>query len=173
MEPPEAGELAHDLVNIVGVVRSMALDLKTVIASEPDEVTEALAQLDRQTEYATEALRVVERRNQIERAPVHLGAWAWSLRLWVRSLALGDLSAATERPRIALAPALAAGVAMVRAIHPSRPVTVEWNPEGLWFETSTDAHDPAALTAALTALERCGLHAERTRAVPCCVRVFT
>lgn len=170
MEAPDPQAVAHDLRNVIGMVRSMALDLKHVVAHEPAELPARLVELDAQTDLAMEALRVVECREQVAAGPVHLGAWAWALRLWVRSLAVGDM-AGVPRVRIALAPALASGVALVRALHPARPVTVERVDGAVKFESSTSACDERALREAVAALAACGLHATIERATPCVVRV--
>lgn len=162
--------MAHDLRNVIGMVRSMALDLKNVWALEPEELPARFAELETQTDYAMEALRVVERQALTARGPVHLGAWAWALRLWVRGLAVGDLSAC-PRVNIGLAPALAAGVSLVNALHPTRPVSVELADGALRFEASTSAHDEKALVEAVAALASCGLRAKIVRAVPCVVTV--
>jgi hypothetical protein len=160
----------HDLRNVMGIVRAMALDLRTVIAAEPENVPSALTEIDRHSLYAMEALRVVEQAANDATQPVHLGAWAWALRLWIRSLAVGDLAAAPKVP-MRLQTALDAGVAMVRAVHPTRPVSVRFDAGGLLFETSARADDEQALRDAIAALARAGLRAERVNEAPCVLRV--
>ena len=154
----------------MGLVRAMAADLKTVAVAEPQDLLAAIDEINRQSDYAMEALRVIERRSSVELEPVHLGAWAWALRLWVRTLAVGDLAAA-PKVSIALAPAIDAGVAMVRALHPTRPVMVDLDGDALRFESGGDAHDDAALARALDALNSVGLDATRHLGPSCRVSV--
>jgi hypothetical protein len=168
--PPDPRDLVHDLRNVMGVVRAMALDLRTVLAVEPENAQSALDEIDRHSLYAIEALRVVEFANSDSPQPIHLGAWAWALRLWVRALAVDDLAAA-PKVSMRLQPALDAGVAMLRAMHPTRPVSVRCDDASLVFETSTSAVDESALRAAMEALARAGLRAEKMPGAVCAVRV--
>jgi hypothetical protein len=168
--PPEPRDLVHDLRNVMGVVRAMALDLRTVLAVEPENAKSALDEIDRHSLYAMEALRVVEFANSDSPQPVHLGAWAWALRLWVRTLAVDDLASA-PKVSLRLQPALDAGVAMLRAMHPTRPVSVRCEDGSLVFETSASAADEGALGEAMQALARAGLRVEKVAGAVCAVRV--
>jgi hypothetical protein len=171
MEEPRPKDLAHDLRNLVGLVRALSAELIGLLAEPPEEVAPVARELDAYSRYAIDALRVVEKWHEPTAVEVHLGAWAWALRLGVRELVVGELVSA-GRATVVVPRALAAGRDLVLAMGGGRAVRVEPEEGGaVRFEIVGSAADASALDLALGALRAAGLHPEVVHAAPCTVLV--
>ena len=156
----------------MGIVRALALDLESVATIEPENVPDALAEVDRFSRYALETLRVVEHHDSDESLRVHLGAWAWSLRLWARALRIEDLSRAMD-VRVAVRPSLEAGLGLIQGLHAQQAVLVACDAAtgAVVFAGNTSAHDEARVEHAMEALRQAGFACEWESKMPCSVRV--
>jgi hypothetical protein len=163
-------DVAHDLRNLLGLVRTMAAGLVPLLGDASSDAQAAAAELDAHTQYALEALRIVEKWDDPSPLDVHLGAWGWALRLASREVMLGELLEA-GRAQIVLPQALAAGVVLVAAMGRTVRVEIAGTDGGLCFEAASRAARPDALAAALGALAAAGLQAVVVRDAPCRVEV--
>lgn len=172
MRAPDLRDLVHDLRNAMGIVRALALDLESVATIEPENVPDALEEVDRFSRYALETLRVVEHHASDESLRVHLGAWAWTLRLWARALRIEDLSRAMD-VRVAVRPSLEAGLGLIEALHAQHAVLVACDAAtgAVMFTVSTSAHDETQVERAMGALREAGFACEWESRMPCSVRV--
>lgn len=172
MDHPQLSDLAHDLRNLVGLVQSLAAELAGPFSRGLSEEARAvLCDLQAHSRYAVDALRVVERWSNPEPVEIHLGAWAWALRLKVRQITLGDL-AHVERATVVVPQALEAGRSLVTAMGQGRTVHIEPTEEKtLSFEIVGSSGDRAAIDRAIEALSKAGLKATVQRTSPLKVTV--
>jgi hypothetical protein len=171
MDDPRPMELAHDLRNLVGLLRALAAELKGLLEHDEGEAGTVARDLDVYSGYAIEALRVVEKWRDPSPVAVHLGAWAWALRLVARELVVGDLTRAATAT-VVVPRALDSGRALVTAMGGGRAVHVEADEAGaLRFEIAGRAADPVALEAAVGALGTAGLRARAGSGTSCVVEV--
>lgn len=168
---PHHNDVAHDLRNLVGVIRALTTELAPFLGNAGEEARQIAHELDAQTRFAMDALRVLERWDHPDPVELHLGAWAWALRLLRRDLIVGDLTGA--RVCKAVVPkALEAGLALIDAIGSGRIVRAELIEGGvLRLAALARTSNPAALGSAIDALVAVGIPARMDGEVPCRVRV--
>jgi hypothetical protein len=170
MQTPRPQDVAHDLRNLVGLVRALSAELGPLVADASDDVRTVSADLERYSRFSMDALRVLEKWDSSDTVEIQIGAWAWALRLNARELVVGDLSTA-GRVSVVVPRAIEAGVALVQAIGGTRAVGVESDGTGVVFERIGRAHDPDALATALSKLKELGLAVNELSAMPCRIRV--
>ena len=160
MQPPRAADVGHDLRNLVGLLRALSTDLGRYVGALPDDVREIALDLDLQSRFAMDALRVLEKMTEPSALEVNLGAWAWALRLWRRTLDLSDLSG-VGNARLVVPEALDAGLALVDALGSTRRVSVGRSEAGVVFAATSTVND-ADLAEALRRLRGTGLDVAKT-----------
>lgn len=163
-------DLAHDLRNLVGLVRALAEELPTRVRPIDVHADEVLRDLLAQSSLAMESLSLLEHWDSTDAVRVSLGAWVWALRLHMRELLLGANVAHAGSLHVAVPALLTAGRAFVRAFGRGAAVRVDAGPEGeLRFESRPGSPDPHSLERACEMLVALGLSVERES--NCVVRV--
>lgn len=138
----------------------MSSDLLLAIDGHPHEVPVIGADIRRIAAFSLEVLGVAEQWDTEEVTTLHLGAWAWGLRLWERNIRIGDVLPAPS-VRAAIGPALRDGCALVRALGAHRTVLIEPDVAGLSIDARGEPADPAALEAAVGRLVANGMDVRR------------
>jgi hypothetical protein len=158
MLPVSPRDLAHDLRNLLGLVRAIAADLSSQLAPRGGELADVATDLDRSTRFALDALRVIEKWDERAAVDVQLGAWAWALKLVRREIRVGEVSS-VGRANLVVPDAIDAGTALVDAMAAGHVVNIDAIDASVCFEVVGGRGSAGDLTAAIERIRGLGLDA--------------